>query len=167
MVNPLHVSRTFHVLRFTFHFSRFTFHVSRTVEPKIRFQNVSYYYGDRPALRDVTLDIPPNAITVVFGPAGGGKTTLLRLINRLNDEVEGTRMTGRVLLDGQDVYAPGVDVPRLRRRVGMVFLRCRCRCRGQSGRTSSTAPNWQGCGTGPGWRRFWSGVCGWRRFGMR
>jgi len=122
MVNPLHVSRfTFHVLRFTFHFSRFTFHVSRTVEPKIRFQNVSYYYGDRLALRDVTLDIPPNAITVVFGPAGGGKTTLLRLINRLNDEVEGTRMTGRVLLDGQDVYAPGVDVPRLRRRVGMVF----------------------------------------------
>jgi phosphate transport system ATP-binding protein len=122
MVNPLHVSRfTFHVSRFTFHFSRFTFHVSRTVEPKIRFQNVSYYYGDRPALRDVTLDIPPNAITVVFGPAGGGKTTLLRLINRLNDEVEGTRMTGRVLLDGQDVYAPGVDVPRLRRRVGMVF----------------------------------------------
>jgi len=122
MVNPLHVSRfTFHVSLFTFHFSRFTFHVSRTVEPKIRFQNVSYYYGDRPALRDVTLDIPPNAITVVFGPAGGGKTTLLRLINRLNDEVEGTRMTGRVLLDGQDVYAPGVDVPRLRRRVGMVF----------------------------------------------
>ena len=91
------------------------------MEPKIRFQNVSYYYGDRPALRDVTLDIPANAITVIFGPAGGGKTTLLRLINRLNDEVEGTRMTGRVLLDGQDIYAPGVDVPRLRRRVGMVF----------------------------------------------
>lgn len=91
------------------------------MEPKIRLENVSYYYGDRPALRDVTLDIPSNAITVVFGPAGGGKTTLLRLINRLNDEVEGTRMTGRVLLDGQDVYAPGVDVPRLRRRVGMVF----------------------------------------------
>ena len=91
------------------------------MEPKIRLENVSYYYGDRPALRDVTLDIPANAITVVFGPAGGGKTTLLRLINRLNDEVEGTRMTGRVLLDGQDIYAPGVDVPRLRRRVGMVF----------------------------------------------
>lgn len=108
MVNPLHVSL-------------FTFHFSRTVEPKIRLENVSYYYGDHPALRDVTLDIPANAITVVFGPAGGGKTTLLRLINRLNDEVEGTRMTGRVLLDGQDVYAPGVDVPHLRRRVGMVF----------------------------------------------
>lgn len=91
------------------------------MEPKIRLENVSYYYGNQPALRDVTLDIPPNAITVIFGPAGGGKTTLLRLINRLNDEVEGTRMTGRVLLDGQDIYAPGVDVPRLRRRVGMVF----------------------------------------------
>lgn len=88
---------------------------------KIRIERVSYFYGDRAALKDVSLDIPANAITVFFGPAGGGKTTLLRLINRLNDEVEGTRMTGRILLDGKDIYAPGVDVPTLRRRVGMVF----------------------------------------------
>lgn len=90
-------------------------------EVKIRIEHVSYFYGDRPALRDVTLDIPANAITVFFGPAGGGKTTLLRLINRLNDEIEGTRMTGRILLDGQDIYQVGVDIPTLRRRVGMVF----------------------------------------------
>ena len=89
--------------------------------PKIRIQNVSYFYGDKPALRNVTLDVPANAITVFFGPAGGGKTTLLRLINRLNDMVEGTRMSGHILLDGQDIYAPNVDVPSLRRRVGMVF----------------------------------------------
>lgn len=90
-------------------------------EAKIRIEHVSYAYGDKQALRDVTLDVPANAITVFFGPAGGGKTTLLRLINRLNDLVGGTRMTGRILLDGEDIYAPGVDVTALRRRVGMVF----------------------------------------------
>jgi phosphate transport system ATP-binding protein len=90
-------------------------------EPKIRIENVGYTYGGKPALRDVTLDVPANAVTVFFGPAGGGKTTLLRLINRLNDLVEGTRMSGRVLLDGRDIYAPDTDVPELRRQVGMVF----------------------------------------------
>ncbi len=88
---------------------------------KIRVEKVSYFYGEKPALRNVSLDIPANAITVLLGPAGGGKTTLLRLINRLNDLLEGTRMSGRILLDGQDIYAPGVDVTALRRRVGMVF----------------------------------------------
>ncbi len=88
---------------------------------KIHIENVSYAYGGKPALRNVTLDVQANAISVLFGPAGGGKTTLLRLINRLNDLVEGTQMSGRILLDGQDIYAPDVDVPGLRRRVGMVF----------------------------------------------
>ncbi|HEY64663.1 MAG TPA: phosphate ABC transporter ATP-binding protein [Caldilineae bacterium] len=90
-------------------------------EPKIRIENVSYSYGGKPALRNVTLNIPANAITVLFGPAGGGKTTLLRLINRLNDLIDGTEMSGRILLDGRDIYAPGVNVSELRRRVGMVF----------------------------------------------
>ena len=90
-------------------------------EPKIRIENVNYSYDGKPALHDVTLDVSANAITVFFGPAGGGKTTLLRLINRLNDLVEGTQMSGRVLLDGQDIYVPGFDVPALRRQVGMVF----------------------------------------------
>ena len=90
-------------------------------DPEIRVQNVSYAYGGKPALRDVTLDVRANAVTVFFGPAGGGKTTLLRLINRLNDLVEGTQMSGAILLDGQDIYAPGTDVISLRRRVGMVF----------------------------------------------
>ena len=89
--------------------------------PKIRIEDASYAYDGKSALRDVTLDIPANAVTVFFGPAGGGKTTLLRLINRLNDLVEGTRMSGRILLDGRDIYAPETDVPGLRRRVGMVF----------------------------------------------
>jgi phosphate transport system ATP-binding protein len=92
-----------------------------STNPKIQIQNVNYAYGGQPALRDVTLDVQPNAVTVLFGPAGGGKTTLLRLINRLNDLVDGTQMSGRVLLDGRDIYAPGTDIPELRRRVGMVF----------------------------------------------
>jgi phosphate transport system ATP-binding protein len=91
------------------------------MEPKIRIEDVSYFYGDQQALENVSLDIPRNAITVFFGPAGGGKTTLLRLINRLNDMVEGTRMSGRIWLDGRDIYAPESDLPALRRRVGMVF----------------------------------------------
>lgn len=88
---------------------------------KIRIQKVSYAYGDVEALKDVSLDVPANAITVLFGPAGGGKTTLLRLINRLNDLVDGTQMSGRIWLDGQDIYGRHVDLPMLRRRVGMVF----------------------------------------------
>lgn len=89
--------------------------------PKIRIENVSYSYDDKQALHNMSLDVSANAITVFFGPAGSGKTTLLRLINRLNDLVEGTHMSGRILLDGRDIYAPGVDVISLRRRVGMVF----------------------------------------------
>jgi phosphate transport system ATP-binding protein len=92
-----------------------------TMDAKVRIENVSYSYDGKPALRDVTLDVPANAISVVFGPAGGGKTTLLRLINRLNDLVEESQMSGRILLDGQDIYAPGINVTSLRRRVGMVF----------------------------------------------
>ena len=80
-------------------------------EPKIRIENVGYTYDGKPALRDVTLDVPANAVTVFFGPAGGGKTTLLRLINRLNDLVEGARMSGRILLDGRGVLNFPEDKP--------------------------------------------------------
>ena len=95
--------------------------VSGSGVPKVRIENVSYAYSGKAAVRGVSLDIPAHAITVLFGPAGGGKTTLLRLINRLNDLVEGTEMSGRILLDGEDIYAPGAHVPGLRRKVGMVF----------------------------------------------
>jgi phosphate transport system ATP-binding protein len=91
------------------------------VDPKIRIDKVSYAYGENWVLRNVTLDIVPKSVTVFFGPAGGGKTSMLRLINRLNDLVEGTQMTGQILLDGQDVYGSDTNIPNLRRRVGMVF----------------------------------------------
>jgi phosphate transport system ATP-binding protein len=90
---------------------------------KVAVRDLTYSYGGAagPSLSQVSLDFPEHAITVLFGPAGGGKTTLLRLVNRLNDLIEGTSRSGQVLLDGQDIYAPGVDLTALRRRVGMVF----------------------------------------------
>jgi phosphate transport system ATP-binding protein len=90
---------------------------------KIDIQNVTFSYSDsrEPALKDVNLQIRANEITVLLGPGMGGKSTLLRLLNRLNDLLEGNEMEGQVLLDGQDIYASEVDVTDLRRRVGMVF----------------------------------------------
>jgi phosphate transport system ATP-binding protein len=90
---------------------------------KISIRDLTLFYAGsfEPALSGVSLDLPAKAITVLFGPAGGGKSTLLRLVNRLNDLVEGISRRGQVLLDGKDIYAPGVDVDALRRRVGMVF----------------------------------------------
>jgi phosphate transport system ATP-binding protein len=88
---------------------------------KIEVRGLSYYYGATKALSDVSLSIPAKAITALFGPAGGGKTTLLRLFNRLNDLLAGTRRQGDILLDGESIFAPGLDVTSLRRRVGMVF----------------------------------------------
>jgi phosphate transport system ATP-binding protein len=91
------------------------------VVSKIRIEDVSYRYDDAEAIRHITLDVPSNSVTVFFGPAGGGKTTMLRLINRLNDMVENTHMSGRILLDGKNIYDPDIAVANLRRRIGMVF----------------------------------------------
>ena len=93
-----------------------------TSPAKIEIEHLTYTYDDgTESLIDVTLSIAANQITALFGPAGGGKSTLLRVINRLNDLTYGSHMSGRVLLDGQDIYAPGVSVSDLRRRVGIVF----------------------------------------------
>lgn len=91
------------------------------VDPKIHIESVDYFYDDAQALRNISLDVPPNSVTVFFGPAGGGKTSMLRLINRLNDLVDGTRMSGRILLDGKNIYDSDINVANLRRRIGMVF----------------------------------------------
>jgi phosphate transport system ATP-binding protein len=91
------------------------------LDAKVVIEHFSYFYGDTPALRDISLNIRRNSIMAIFGPARGGKSTLLRAINRLTDIGEPGHATGHILLDGQDVYAPGVDIPTLRRRVGMVF----------------------------------------------
>ena len=90
--------------------------------PKIVIENLTFSYNDgTESLNGVSFQIYPNEITALFGPAGGGKSTLLRLLNRLNDLVEGCHMSGRLLLDGRDLYGPDVDVIDLRRRIGIVF----------------------------------------------
>ncbi len=89
--------------------------------PKFVIQDMNFYYGDKPALFKVNLQIPEHQVTAFIGPSGCGKTTLLRCLNRLNDLIEGARVEGRVLLDNQDIYGPHVDVTDLRTRVGMVF----------------------------------------------
>jgi phosphate transport system ATP-binding protein len=91
---------------------------------KILIEHLSLRYADgTESLKDVNLAIPAHAITVLFGPAGGGKSTLLRVLNRLNDLTDVVHVSGRVLLDGQDILDPKTDVIALRRRVGMVFAR--------------------------------------------
>ena len=95
-----------------------------TNNKKIVIENLTVQYSDgTESLRDINMGIPTRAITVIFGPAGGGKSTLLRTINRLNDLADVTRLTGRVLLDGKDVLDPKLDVISLRRRIGIVFAR--------------------------------------------
>jgi len=91
---------------------------------KIIIEHLFLQYADgTESLRDISMGIPANAITVLFGPAGGGKSTLLRCLNRLNDLTEVKTVSGCILLDGEDILAPQTDVIALRRRVGMVFAR--------------------------------------------
>ncbi len=91
---------------------------------KIFIENLSLRYSDgTESLKNITLGIPQNAITAIFGPAGGGKSSLLRVMNRLNDLADVVALSGQVLLDGENILESGIDVIALRRRVGMVFAR--------------------------------------------
>ena len=91
---------------------------------KIIIENLSLQYSDGiESLRDVSLNIREKAVTVLFGPAGGGKSTLLRCLNRLNDLTEVKAASGQILIDGQNILDPNIDVIALRRKVGMVFAR--------------------------------------------
>ena len=88
---------------------------------KMTTTDVNVFYGHKQALFDVTLGIPDRSVTALIGPSGCGKSTYLRCLNRMNDVIEGCRVTGSVELDGEDVYSAGVDPVQLRARVGMVF----------------------------------------------
>src|SRR6185503_2262987 len=91
---------------------------------KIIIENLSLQYSDgTESLRDISLNIREKAVTVLFGPAGGGKSTLLRCLNRLNDLTEVKASSGRVLIDGENILDSATDVIGLRRKVGMVFAR--------------------------------------------
>lgn len=88
---------------------------------KMTTNHLNFYYGNFQALHDVTIDFQANRVTALIGPSGCGKSTLLRCLNRMNDLIPSSRVLGKILLDGEDIYDRDVDVVTLRRRVGMVF----------------------------------------------
>lgn len=90
-------------------------------DPVVEVNDLNLYYDTKQALKNIYMDIPKNKATAFIGPSGCGKSTLLRCFNRLNDLVDAARVEGEVLIDGDDIYDPSVDITELRRRVGMVF----------------------------------------------
>ena len=88
---------------------------------KISVQNLNLYYGDNHALKDINIEIQKNAITALIGPSGCGKSTFLKTLNRMNELVEGVKIDGEILVDGDDIYGKSMDTTVLRKRVGMVF----------------------------------------------
>ncbi|HJQ35403.1 MAG TPA: phosphate ABC transporter ATP-binding protein PstB [Pyrinomonadaceae bacterium] len=88
---------------------------------KIGVRDLNFFYGRAQALYRISLDVPARVVMAFIGPSGCGKSTFLRTLNRMNDTIPGARAEGRVVIDGQDIYAPGLDVVELRRKVGMVF----------------------------------------------
>jgi phosphate transport system ATP-binding protein len=95
--------------------------VGEPVNNIFRVENVDFYYGDKHALKSINLEVGEKKATAFIGPSGCGKTTLLRCLNRMNDLVLNTRVTGQIKLDGKNIYDPAMDVINLRRRVGMIF----------------------------------------------
>jgi len=93
----------------------------RLPSTKIAVSSVHAWFGSNHVLKDVSLNFPEKSVTAIIGPSGCGKSTLLRSLNRMHELVEGARISGNILLDGKDIYDPGVDPVLLRRRVGMVF----------------------------------------------
>lgn len=88
---------------------------------RLTARDVTVHYGAKQALHGISIDIPDRAVTSFIGPSGCGKSTFLRCINRMNDTIEGAKVGGKIALDGQDIYAPDLDVVELRARIGMVF----------------------------------------------
>jgi len=93
----------------------------RVADPRIRCDNVSVYYGEKRAINDISLDIEKNAVIALIGPSGCGKSTFLRCLNRMNDTIDGCRVTGDIVLDEININSPKIDVVPLRAQVGMVF----------------------------------------------
>ena len=89
--------------------------------PRMTFREVNVWYGDKHAIKNVSLDIGRNEVIAMIGPSGCGKSTFIRCLNRMNDTIEGCRITGRITLDGVDIYGKNIDVVPLRAQVGMVF----------------------------------------------
>jgi phosphate transport system ATP-binding protein len=90
-------------------------------KPAFEVKNLSIWYGQKEAIHDVTIDIPRHNVTAIIGPSGCGKSTFLRCLNRMHELVPNTRVEGKILFQGEDVYSPGTDPTIVRRRIGMVF----------------------------------------------
>jgi phosphate transport system ATP-binding protein len=88
---------------------------------KVQVEGVNFYYGTTQALFNINIDVPEKKVTALIGPSGCGKSTFLRSLNRMNDIIDGTRLEGKVLIDGDDIYHPINDVVQLRKKVGMIF----------------------------------------------
>jgi phosphate transport system ATP-binding protein len=93
----------------------------RQTAPKVVARNVDVHYGEKHAIKDITVDIPDRSVMAFIGPSGCGKSTFLRCINRMNDTIPICRVTGKITVEGKDIYDPSLDVVQLRARVGMVF----------------------------------------------
>lgn len=91
------------------------------IQSAFSVQNLDFYYGASKALSNINLEVETRKVTALIGPSGCGKSTFLRCLNRMNDTITGTRVEGKILLDGKDIYGAGMDVVHLRQRVGMVF----------------------------------------------
>jgi phosphate transport system ATP-binding protein len=92
-----------------------------SVQPAFSVEKLDFYYGEKKALANIHLDVLPNKVTALIGPSGCGKSTFLRCLNRMNDTIAGTRVEGKILLHGKNIYDEDMDVVTLRQRVGMVF----------------------------------------------
>src|SRR5450756_789401 len=96
---------------------------ARSEAKSVEIKDLSAWYGPKLAIEGVTISILPNTVTAIIGPSGCCKSTLVRCINRMHEVVASARVAGKVLLDGEDIYAPGIDPVMVRRRIGMVFQR--------------------------------------------
>ena len=90
-------------------------------EAKIEAKNLDFYYGNKKALKSISMIAPKNKVTALIGPSGCGKSTFIRTLNRMNDVIPGTRVEGQIIIDGVDIYSQRIDIVELRRRIGMVF----------------------------------------------
>ncbi|MGI5991449.1 MAG: phosphate ABC transporter ATP-binding protein PstB [Methanosarcina sp.] len=95
--------------------------IQNVSHPQIEVENLNLWYGEKQALKNISMQIPKNSVTALIGPSGCGKSTFIRCLNRMNDLIKNCRIEGRVLIEGKDIYGPDVDVVDLRKNVGMVF----------------------------------------------
>lgn len=95
--------------------------VQNVAQPHIIVENLNLWYGEKQALRNISMRVPRNSVTALIGPSGCGKSTFIRCLNRMNDLVKNCRIEGKVLIEEEDIYGTDVDVVELRKQVGMVF----------------------------------------------